>query len=213
MLKKFALIVLAAVLSLSCAGHQLPDLDPPPGDLPRPELPLHGIMYLSVEFEGTLGGGSCTAIAVSPTQALTAAHCFEKGPVERAELLAPDASHYVVDEIKVHSGADVAAVTVKDGTFSEWAQMDLRTPKFASIMWVAGYGCPPRITLGVRPAVFEADLLNYYGLTGLLCFGDSGGPLFTNEGKLAGINVRKGEAPDGTPVLLSTPVSFGVDLL
>lgn len=165
-----------------CAGA--PPLVPPPDWAPA--TPVGSVLrYLRP-------GVGCSAVAITPRLALTAAHCMpEEGEdpglgqltaadrpeprlVVRAEWFDPDM-------------ADIGVLEVLE-PFAEWATVSPTLPALGERLTIVGF-CPKasaRVRLGIAGGVLNGYL--YY--VGELCPGDSGGGLFAAEsGELYGVNV------------------------
>ncbi len=193
--------VVAPLLALALASCAVP-VAPVPADPSDQVPPPFGAVLRMVGPEGEL----CSAVAILPDVALTAAHCVEGDWVLEAVLLAPSGEVRSViaalpATLEGEDGAtpDIAVLQL-DAPLSAYAQVG-PVPERGARTVVAGYGCPPQGELGIRPAVFGRPLFHYgpgtYGFAGVVCAGDSGGAHFDAHGRVVGVNTQR--AVNGDP--------------
>lgn len=126
------------------------------------------------------GGTTCTAVAVTPRAALTAAHCLHASdPYVRAEGIV-----YPVLTATKRPGEDVADLVLGDSV-PRWLTLASKPVHKGDLLQIWGYGCgtddeyrPPES----RPAIALSD----HEAEARTCHGDSGGAVIGNDG-VAGI--------------------------
>lgn len=176
---------ISVILLGACAGA--PPVVPPPDWAPN--LPVASVLhYLRADI-------GCSAVAITPRLALTAAHCMPE-PDEGADpdfgrLYGedrPTARPVVRAEWFDVDMADIAVLEVAE-PFAEWAHISPELPALGERLAIVGF-CP-KASARVRGAVAGGITAGYIYYVGELCPGDSGGGLFSQEsGDLYGINVR-----------------------
>ena len=165
---------------------------------------------LRLAIEGTVAGErsvrGCTAVRVSNTGILTAAHCFSHldagaGHVELSADGGPSPSsacasggHFSLRDVSVHPVADAAFVRVADLSIGETATLLSFLPEPQAAVVLAGYGLTESGTTGALRAIAArvisagADQIVVQGDGGGACVGDSGGPLLLpGQGRSAGV--------------------------
>jgi hypothetical protein len=174
-MKYLAQILLASLIVLPAQAKPVPAwLEP---------MPIGAVLKF------VSASATCSAVAVAPYEALTAAHCIHKG----ATMTLRDILGHLhrVHTATEHPTEDVALLTVLSGSgpFAELAVVSNSIPTRGELAFVAGYGCFGK--LDIRPVVFggytDATFTDIE-VTGDICHGDSGGPMFNAKGELIAVN-------------------------
>ena len=124
--------------------------------------------------------GTCSAVAVSENQVLTAKHCVEN--VEDPSVLLLQEGRDLIEargiSLLIDQNADLALITF-DTKFKTWAKLAKSAPAVDSKVFVVGYplGIAEFVTLGIVQAYTEEGM---YASADAI-FGNSGGPLFVIE--------------------------------
>lgn len=154
----------------------------------------------------------CSAVAVGPREALTAAHCTGDG---KAGVLSRDRVVVVVLAVEVVPEADLAVLALAPGMqdFKAWARIRAEAPKAGERAMVNGVGCSKGERFDARPVTHQRRGRDLEGVlldewAGHACRGDSGGGVFDQGGQLLGVNSRIGKADDGSETLYTAPVEY-----
>ena len=158
-----------------------------------------------VTYKINIGGGTCSAVAVSPTELLTAAHCInEVGQVVGVFDQEIDQDVFIGTAIAVKDQEDVdlALLVLEEGkTFDVYASVASREPLRDEIVVVVGYPLSIQevLTVGRWQGYSDGQQL----ITAQATYGNSGGPMFIiQDGKfvLAGIASRGVVLDYGMPI-------------
>ena len=158
-----------------------------------------------VTYKINIGGGTCSAVAVSPTELLTAAHCInEVGQVVGVFDQEIDQDVFIGTAIAVKDQEDVdlALLVLEEGkTFNVYASVASREPLRDEIVVVVGYPLSIQevLTVGRWQGYSDGQQL----ITAQAIYGNSGGPMFIiQDGKfvLAGIASRVLVLDYGLPI-------------
>ena len=151
----------------------------------------------------SLPDGRCSAVAVSPRLAATAAHCTGTG---FGTLEGPHGS-YPVETDNASPEADIAWLyTASDMPVFATPSPDV--PELGELIWLAGYGCTG--DLSVRPAAWthipRPNSVGSFQVAGVLCPGDSGGAVFDTQGRVVAVLSAKHNSP--LPIGWVVPLAF-----
>lgn len=151
--------------------------------------------------------GRCSAVAVAEHTLLTAAHCVPADISTISAVPSPGDRVLSVTNARVNELDDLAELTVDGAPLTVIARVATELPPEGAIVFAAGFGCYD--TLAVYPGLYigEAPLsfgLNQLALAMGICLGDSGGPIFDEDGHLIGILSAKAS---------KSPVAFAGRLL
>jgi hypothetical protein len=189
-----------ALLLVACAAPGLPPRVAPP------ELPYEAALRLQFT-----SGNRCSAVAIGPELALSARHCFRDEGADLGALRSLDGMVHPVRSVALSPTADIAVLSFDGDTPT--APVSPTLPRLLDPVWTVGFGCPPAGELGVRPAVWGPgpDLDGEYVLSGVVCPGDSGGPVFDRAGRVVALSVRR--TVEGPPLAWVVPVGAAADAL
>jgi hypothetical protein len=168
---------------------------------PQPPIPEHVPVHTAVRLD--MDGAACSGVAVGPYTVLTAKHCTTHGAitVERFPGLAPTR---VIGQI-THPELDLAVLQTED-ELGAYARPAPYRPLPGTVVHAVGFGCKthaPTVHVGLYVSQdLDGDLRMAMGV----CFGDSGGPVFDDQGRLFAIISRKAIPED-------LPLAFGVDVV
>lgn len=142
----------------------------------------------------------CSAVLVSPRALVTAAHCVSDTPaglfeiVRDSDALDPDAIPIGVASIRfAPDGIDLAVVATTTRLAAPFAPMGVVVPAdpTGAIVTILGYGSDGADMVGIRRAgtatisAFDGATLTLAPGPAITCGGDSGGPVFLDEGLVA----------------------------
>jgi hypothetical protein len=130
-------------------------------------------------------GKGCSAVAVSPTLLYTAAHCVDDAqPVYVYFGSTPFQAQVVAfDPLQ-----DLAALEMPYPMFWAYAPPYQGELYSGQSLVQVGYGCPDRVR---KVAFIGVDWDNELITAGLTCGGDSGGGVFTPDGRLVSITLAR----------------------
>lgn len=131
---------------------------------------------------------ACSGVAVGDHTVLTAAHCMDKGEFE---IVAFPGVSYPVTKVELWPGRDLAWVTTGGARLAVQARFALKLPDEGDLVFGAGFGCYG--ALAVEPGLYvtrrQIDGALVFAMGS--CHGDSGGPVFNDDGELIGIITAK----------------------
>jgi hypothetical protein len=205
--------LLRAVLMLMALGlGSLLDapVQPKPPQL-GPNLPAHAATH-RIHMINALEGAGCSATAIGPHALLTAAHC----DLGTNKVVIDDLSVTATISSKGYDGNDHMILLLSDYTFTSIAQIDQRAPRTQEhvLLW----GNPGRSRDVFREGYLKSksefpgadDQTRTLYVFQLGCYpGDSGGAIFSDEGKILTV-VSMGDQSAETAVfaLQFTPVQL-----
>jgi hypothetical protein len=170
-------LLAAALATTACAGA--PPLVPPPDW--APDVPVGAVVQYHTP------GILCSAVALTPTIAVTADHC-PRTDTPTWTVDAAQAVRWVERQEWSSDEPDIAVFKVRSETpFVEWARVAQELPKPGDPLVIVGH-CPDASAL-VRPAIAAVPWRSTFLFAGELCGGDSGGALYNADGELVGVNV------------------------
>lgn len=199
------LICVVGVLLLACLGA--PGCAPvaPPrhqagGSWPtHPDVPVHAAVMLHGN------GWACSGVAVGEHEVLTAKHCTDMGEFE---------VEYAPGEITMaamvasYDDRDVAIVYTYD-ELSILAEVAPFRPLPGTLVYAVGFGCAPGKGPGMPTvhvgAYIEPDMDSDLVLAMAVCNGDSGGPVFDQEGRVFAL-ISKRANPFTVPLAFAAPL-------
>src|SRR5688572_32259488 len=117
------LLILSLALLTCCIPTSLPTTVPVP-----PNLPVGSVLLLT-DMEG-----SCSAVAITPSLALTAGHCVGQG---LGYLTAPSGVTYPVETVQLSPDADIALLSVV-GDMTVLSPVAPEIPGVGEPVWMAG---------------------------------------------------------------------------
>ena len=194
----FSIVLLLGVLALAfCNGCAAV---PPPAPKWSDRVPATAAVYLEGE------GWACSGVAVGDHQVMTARHCVcsveegtSRGPFVVTAF--PGVNHNAVSA-QVDERLDVALVTVDGPRLEVQAPIAPELPDAGDLVFLAAFGCyrslmvSPGLYIGKAP---DGDV----AFAGVVCSGDSGGPVFNERGEVFGILSKRGT---------TAAVGFAVDV-
>lgn len=220
-----SVFTLMVATTVDCGGPQSTDEPVPSRSVETQEEPLVGGTGTFVRPEiGALQGPGCTATLVDPNYIITAAHCFGYTSGPRSDIF----------QMKTTSGSDFPPVTVdrsyvgglelggQDIAFGHLSYAIPSTTAVPAIIGSApasneqvsafGYGCTSRPSTG---GGFKQFVDYSYGVSYIICPGDSGGPrvhgFHTANGSIWGIN--SGFKNSGGSDLIGDAAQYGPAIL
>lgn len=171
---KSALLGLVLLFLTCCAAVRPPGLPPAaPRDAVAAVVRYHAGVYW------------CSAVAIAPELAVTAAHCVRSTDAPVLEAAGQPAR--VVDSIGVVAGLDAALLHVRT-PFTRWVTPAAEPLVLGARGWAVGYGCSGAKYVEARPLRY-AGWEPAFGLDdylGVACHGDSGGGVLNDAGELVG---------------------------
>jgi hypothetical protein len=133
------------------------------------------------------GGKVCSAVAIAPDRAVTAAHCVTpETPATPYTLTHVVGGPVDVMPTKIHEDRDLAELKVVEGRLPFYAAIAPDPVEMGDVVVVVGWGCLDGKAPFSRPALVAIAALSTFDTFGAICPGDSGGAVFA-DGKLAGV--------------------------
>jgi S1-C subfamily serine protease len=182
---------------IGCSAPPTPHVDrPKPYDTCQDSREVYHPGVLRVRIPGKV----CTGVAISGLEVLTSAHCVEDDPGRvwvEAEGFRFESVHVAFRGPK---GEDLALVQLEDTfiSYSDPSPLVSRQPEIGAVLQLIGYGCDDKHTrqLMRRVVVRKQDYTpnTELKIEGCACHGDSGSPLFTSAGEVAGVNWSAGHS-------------------
>jgi hypothetical protein len=210
MVRQLRPFIALLALATGCIAGSVPNLGAPVATAEHPAI-IDATTYALV-----LPDGLCSAVAVGPRTARTAAHClFDNDNEYRPPLVLTSADLLFVTDpaATLDKRYDAATITLAEtevGGFPVWAELGPR-PVFGQDAWVAGYGCSGFKRLEARPARYVRNLesvgLPFDDYLGNTCPGDSGGGVFNAAGQLIGTLDAKGTGRGNAGHMYAAPLS------
>lgn len=193
----FTYALLAFFLALAFLGFANGCAASPPPRPPRwqDRVDVTSAVYL----EGP--NGRCSGVAIDDHLVLTAKHCTD-GTGMTVAVPSPGDDPRRVVHVDAFEDRDLAIVVVDGAPMRVQAPIALKMPAEGDVAFGAGFGCYetlavyPGLYVGVRPSGGDAYAMG-------VCAGDSGGPVFNENGELVGILSARGtNAPIAVAVRL-----------
>lgn len=142
---------------------------------------------------------ACTGVAIGLRTVLTARHCVEGGKRIGGFIRTLLGGLHPVRFYSPDPEEDITMLTIADSMGVQPAEIAPRG-EVSSALRLEGYGCLPQLELlplhGVdieplqRQATARYVIGNALYLSGCVCHGDSGGPVFDDQGRLVALMVR-----------------------
>lgn len=141
--------------------------------------------------------GGCTATLVGSNCAITAAHCGDDGQTGRLELFDGSSVRFTVIQMPQYNSPnhDLSVLRLHDSVDVPFAEVGLdHVFTNGQSILLAGYGCTTSSGTGGNDGILRIGPSRVVGHSGTdvvtqwieqngaaLCYGDSGGPMFTRE--------------------------------
>jgi S1-C subfamily serine protease len=138
---------------------------------------------------------TCTGVVIGPRTVLTAKHCIGSeegtyGKVIMGYVKILTGEMYPIRFRSPDPREDIALLMVSEPMGVEPAKI---APKdFSAALTLEGYGClqeSSELPL-LRSATYRYKIENMLFMSGCVCHGDSGGPVFDDQGRLVALMVR-----------------------
>ncbi len=196
-----AYLLLAGALWLAFVGQGCAAAAPPRPASWQDRVDVTSAVFLAFP------DGRCSAVAVGDHEIMTAAHCV---PPDLGSIKAtPSPGDRVLNVVEAHVNEldDIALLTLDGAPLLVQARLAQAMPDEGAIVFAAGFGCYE--TLAVYPGLYIGEAPLQFGLNRIafamgVCFGDSGGPVFDEDGALIGILSAKAS---------TSPIAFAGRLL